>query len=80
MRENKLHFEKYSNELDGVLLRNSQTSKNRQQEVEEIENLLIATRSCFGHQVLSYVNSISMLQTKKRHEILSTVSFTIFDL
>lgn len=74
VRDNKLHFEKYSIELDNVLVRNSQTPKSRFQEVEEVENLLVATRSCFAHQALNYVNSISMLQTKKRHEILTTVS------
>ncbi|KAJ8974164.1 hypothetical protein NQ317_013121 [Molorchus minor] len=44
-----------------------------QQEVEEVQNILVAVRSCFGHQTLDYVNSISVLQSKKRHEILSTL-------
>lgn len=74
VRDNKMHFDKMSAELDNVLVRNSHTPRSKHQEVEEIQNILIATRSCFGHQTLDYVNSISILQTKKRHEILSTVS------
>lgn len=74
MRDHKHHFEKISTELDTVLLRNSQVARTRQQEVEEVQNLLLATRSCFGHTALDYVYRISMLQTKKRHEIVGTVS------
>lgn len=43
-------------------------------EVEEVQNILVAIKSCFGHQTLNYVNSIYVLQSKKRHEVLSTVS------
>lgn len=74
VRDNKMHFDKISSELDNVLIRNSQTPRSKHQEVEEVQNILIATRSCFGHQALDYVNSICVLQSKKRHEILSTVS------
>lgn len=74
VRESKHQFEKISNEFDNVLLRNSQVSRSKIQEVEEVQNILLAIRSCFGHQTLNYVNSIYVLQTKKRHEILSTVS------
>lgn len=56
------------------MIRNSQVAKSRQQEVEEVQNLLSATRSCFGHVTLDYVYAINMLQMKKRHEILGTVS------
>ncbi|XP_044260319.1 arf-GAP with coiled-coil, ANK repeat and PH domain-containing protein 2 isoform X1 [Tribolium madens] len=69
----KQHFEKISSEFDNVLVRNSQTPRSKPQEVEEMQNVLLAVRSCFGHQALDYVNSISLLQTKKRHEILSTL-------
>lgn len=73
VRDYKQHFEKISNEYDNILVRNSQTPRSKQQEVEEVQNILVAVRSCFGHQALDYVNSICVLQTKKRHEILSTV-------
>lgn len=75
MKENKHYFEKISQDLDNVLLRNSQIAKSRSQEVEEIQNLLAATRSCFGHTTLDYVYYIHMLQSKKRHEIVGTVRY-----
>ncbi|KRT84741.1 hypothetical protein AMK59_1298, partial [Oryctes borbonicus] len=65
VKENKYHFEKISQDLDLALVRNSQTPKNKPQEVEENSNLLVATRSCFGHQVLDYVHCITILQNKK---------------
>ncbi|KAG5883931.1 hypothetical protein JTB14_003753 [Gonioctena quinquepunctata] len=73
VRDYKGHFEKISSEYDNVLARNSQTPRSKHQEVEEVQNILVAVRSCFGHQTLDYVNSISVLQAKKRHEILSTL-------
>ncbi|XP_050294223.1 arf-GAP with coiled-coil, ANK repeat and PH domain-containing protein 2 [Anthonomus grandis grandis] len=73
VKDYKHHFEKYSNDYDNILLRNSHISKNKPQEVEEVQNVLVAVRSCFGHQALNYVNSIYVLQAKKRHEILSTL-------
>ncbi|KAJ8928250.1 hypothetical protein NQ314_019200 [Rhamnusium bicolor] len=78
VREQKQHFEKISSEYDNVLLRNSHAPRSKQQEVEEVQNILVAVRACFGHQTLDYVNGISVLQAKKRHEILSTVSFITF--
>lgn len=75
VKENKAHFEKCSTELDAVLVRNSHMSKNKIAEVEEVQNLLLATRSLFAHETVNYVNSITVLQSKKRHMVLSTVSF-----
>lgn len=63
-----------SNELDAALSRNSQAPKSRPHESEEIQNLLSATRSCFRHTALDYVHSLSVLQARKRHEVLGTVS------
>ncbi|CAG9835661.1 unnamed protein product [Diabrotica balteata] len=73
VRDYKQHFEKISSEYDNILVRNSHTPRSKPQEVEEVQNVLVAVRSCFGHQTLDYVNSISVLQSKKRHEILSTL-------
>ncbi|KAL3269781.1 hypothetical protein HHI36_008841 [Cryptolaemus montrouzieri] len=73
VRDYKQHFEKISTEYDAVLLRNSHTPKNKQQEVIDVQNILLAVRSCFCHQGLDYINSITTLQSKKRHEILSTL-------
>lgn len=49
--------------------------KNKVAEVEEVQNLLVATQSLFAHETLNYVNSIALLQSKKRHMVLSTVRF-----
>ncbi|XP_022918039.1 arf-GAP with coiled-coil, ANK repeat and PH domain-containing protein 2 [Onthophagus taurus] len=73
VRDCKQHFEKISQDLDTVLVRNSQTARNKSPEIEEIGNLLVATRSCFGHQAMDYVYSIEILQNRKRHEVLSTL-------
>ncbi|KAF5307083.1 hypothetical protein FQR65_LT07142 [Abscondita terminalis] len=73
VKDSKTHFEKISVENDNVLVRNSQTPKSRLNEVEEVQNLLVATRSCFRHQALDYVSSLWILQAKKRHEILDTM-------
>ncbi|KAF2898918.1 hypothetical protein ILUMI_07256 [Ignelater luminosus] len=73
VRDSKLHFEKISIENDNVLIRNSQTPRSKQHEVEEVQNLLVATQSCFRHQALDYVSSIWLLQAKKRHEVLDTL-------
>lgn len=76
VKEYKQFFTKVSENLDLALQKNSQVNKNRPQEIIEAENILTATRSCFHHTALDYVNYITMLQTKKRPEILSTVSHT----
>lgn len=72
VRESKHHFDKISNDLDIALTRNSQVSRHKSADVEEIMNLLVATRSCFRHTALDHVHKITMLQTRKRHEILAT--------
>ncbi|XP_026734488.1 arf-GAP with coiled-coil, ANK repeat and PH domain-containing protein 2 [Trichoplusia ni] len=72
VKESKNHFEKISNDLDTALNRNSQVSRHKLVEVEEVMNLLLATRSCFRHTALDHVQKITMLQARKRHEILAT--------
>ncbi|CAG4956256.1 unnamed protein product [Colias eurytheme] len=72
VKESKHHFEKISNDLDIALIRNSQVSRHKSSDVEEIVNLLLATRSCFRHTALDHVQKITMLQARKRHEILAT--------
>ncbi|XP_047029979.1 arf-GAP with coiled-coil, ANK repeat and PH domain-containing protein 2 [Helicoverpa zea] len=72
VKESKNHFEKISNDLDTALNRNSQVSRHKCAEVEEVMNLLLATRSCFRHTALDHVQKITMLQARKRHEILAT--------
>ncbi|XP_072949106.1 arf-GAP with coiled-coil, ANK repeat and PH domain-containing protein 2 [Epargyreus clarus] len=72
VKESKHHFEKISNDLDIALNRNSQVSRHKPIDVEEVVNLLLATRSCFRHTALDHVQKITMLQARKRHEILAT--------
>ncbi|XP_049863259.1 arf-GAP with coiled-coil, ANK repeat and PH domain-containing protein 2 isoform X2 [Schistocerca gregaria] len=73
VKESRHYFEKISVDLDTALSRNSQAPRNKPQEAEETQNLLSATRSCFRHTALDYVHSLSLLQTRKRHEVLGTL-------
>lgn len=73
-KETKKHFDKISDELDNVLTRHSQVQKNKIHECEEVNNLLTATRSCFQHTALDYTSQLSVFQSKKRYEILDSVS------
>ncbi len=76
VKETKRHFDKISDDLDNTLIRHSQTPKNKPHECEEANNILTATRSCFQHLALDYVTQVSIFQTKKKHEVLDSVSKT----
>jgi len=41
--------------------------------VDETANVLIATRSCFRYTALDHMHLVSMVQSRKRHEILDAV-------
>lgn len=73
VKDYKQIFSKISENYDGALLKNSQVNKNRLQEIIEAENYVFSTKSQFQHSALDYVNCITMLQSKKRPEILSTL-------
>ncbi|XP_058063366.1 arf-GAP with coiled-coil, ANK repeat and PH domain-containing protein 2 [Anopheles bellator] len=73
VKEYRQIFAKVSESLDAAVYRNSQVSRNRPADVIEAENLLSATKSCFNHTALDYVNYITLLQNRKRHEILATL-------
>ncbi|XP_076180619.1 centaurin beta 1A [Ptiloglossa arizonensis] len=73
VKESRHYFEKISADLDIALNRNSQVSKSRPAEYEETSNILSATRSCFQHTALDYIHSLTMIQARKRHEILGTL-------
>ncbi len=45
--------------------------------VDETSNVLIATRSCFRYTALDHLYTISLVQSKKRHEILDPVGITV---
>lgn len=73
VKEYKNIFVKASESYDVALTRNAQVNKNRPQEVTEVANILSATSSGFRHTALDYVNLLTLLQSKKMPEILSTV-------
>lgn len=73
MKEARHYFEKISGDLDIALNRNAQVPKNRPAEYEETSNILSATRSCFRHTALDYVHDLTILQAKKRHDIMSSL-------
>lgn len=72
LKETKKHFDKISDDLDNILNRNSQVSRAKSNEADEVANLLTATRSCFQHTALDYVNQLSCVQSKKRHELVDS--------
>lgn len=74
VKEHRAHFTKVSETYDTALIRNAQVNKNRLVEVNECVNQLSAASSCFRHIALDYVYALTTLQSKKMHEILSTVT------
>lgn len=78
-RDQRVLFSKVSETNDSALTRNAQANKNRPVEVNDAVNTLSAASVCFRHTALDYVYSLTSLQSKKMHEILSTVRlFRIF--
>ncbi|XP_013780647.1 arf-GAP with coiled-coil, ANK repeat and PH domain-containing protein 2-like isoform X2 [Limulus polyphemus] len=69
----KRYFEKISDDFDNALIRHSQVPKSKPHECEEVGNLLTSTRSIFQHSALDYAAQLSVLQSKKRFEILDTL-------
>lgn len=73
VKEHRTHFSKVSETYDAALTRNAQANKNRPVEVNDAENTLSASSSCFRHIALDYVYTLTSLQSKKMHDILSTL-------
>lgn len=46
--------------------------------MDEAANVLIATRSCFRYTALDHLHIVSLVQSKKRHEILDPVMSFIY--
>lgn len=78
VKETRAHFCKVSETYDAALVRNAQANKNRSVEVSDAVNTLSASSSCFKHIALDYVYSLTSIQSKKMHEILSTVGASAF--
>lgn len=70
VKETKKQFEKMSDELDNCLNRSLQIPITKASEAEEVDNMLTATRSCFYHVSLEYVNQLNCLHLKKRQVML----------
>jgi Arf-GAP/coiled-coil/ANK repeat/PH domain-containing protein len=73
MRDTKGYFNKISGDLDSALAKNAAASKGKPGDVDDASNVLTATRSCFRYTTLDYVYQISMLQSKKGHEVLEAL-------
>lgn len=73
VKDYKQIFIKISENYDGAINKNAQVSKSRPQEIIEAENYVCSTKSQFQHSALDYVNYITLLQRKKRPEVLSTL-------
>ncbi|XP_045583437.1 arf-GAP with coiled-coil, ANK repeat and PH domain-containing protein 2 isoform X2 [Procambarus clarkii] len=68
------YFEKVSGEMDSVLQRSSGVSRSRAaHDVDDMKNLVIATRRAFRHTSIDYVHAISIAQGKKRHEVVDAL-------
>merc|ERR1719400_448927 len=74
MKETKGYFNKISNDLDSALSKNAAACKSRPGDLEDASNLLTATRSCFRYTGMDYVYQISMLQKRKKHVVLDSLS------
>ena len=74
MKDTKGYFNKISGDLDTALAKNAAASKNKPSEVDDASNVLTATRSCFRYTTLDYVYQISMIQSKKGHEVLASLA------
>ena len=71
VKDTKKYFDKISDECDNALHKNSQLMKtSKASEIEETENVLIATSSCFSHTALDYSFQINVLQSKRRFYLL----------
>lgn len=72
MKDTRKHFEKISNDLDAVLVKNSQASRNKPHECEEVNNIVLATKSGFLHTALDYVFQVY------NGDLIITVGFDSF--
>lgn len=75
VKEQRSHFTKVSETYDTASNKNAQANKNRLVDVNDAVNTLSASSSCFRHMALDYVYALTTLQSRKMHEILSTVKY-----
>ena len=75
VKETKRVFDKVGEEHDNAIVKNSQCAKTRPLECEEVKNILESNRKCFQYTALDYICQMSCIQSKKRHELLDSVSY-----
>ena len=73
MKEAKAGFNKIAADMDNALQKNSVVSKTKVNDMEEASSALVASQSCFHYCTVDYVYLITMLQAKKKHEVLDAL-------
>jgi len=73
MKEVRSSHEKVTSEYDSALSRNSAIPKGKNLEAEEALHSLSTARTNFRYSALKMVFSISILQQRKRFDILDNV-------
>jgi len=73
MKDNKGYFTKCSSELDNALYKNASVSKSKPNDIDEAICQLDNARKNFSWAAVDYVESISVLQSKKKHEVLDSL-------
>ncbi|XP_041129844.1 arf-GAP with coiled-coil, ANK repeat and PH domain-containing protein 3-like isoform X1 [Polyodon spathula] len=72
-KETKKQFDKVREDVEIAQVKNAQAPRNKPHEAEEAMGTLTVTRKCFRHLALDYVLQISVLQAKKKFEILDAM-------
>ena len=77
MKETKRVYDRISDDLDSALTKNAQAQKTKPSDIEEVNNVLTATRSAFGHTALDYVFQVesAFLRHLKALKICATRVF-----
>ncbi|XP_006819718.1 arf-GAP with coiled-coil, ANK repeat and PH domain-containing protein 2-like [Saccoglossus kowalevskii] len=77
VKETKKVFDRITDDLESAYAKHAQVNRTKPGEAEEAYNVLSATRSAYAHTALDYVCQISIVDSRKKYEILnSLLSFT----
>ena len=76
MKESRSSHDKITGEFESALARNSAIPKGKNLEAEEALHSLNTARTNFRYSALKMVYSISVLQQRKRFDILDNVSLS----
>ncbi|MGH0186803.1 UNVERIFIED_CONTAM: hypothetical protein FKN15_022567 [Acipenser sinensis] len=72
-KDTKKEFDKSSESLENSLIRNAQAPRNKQHEVDEASAALLTARRAFRNEALDYVLQITVIESKKKTEVLSAM-------